>query len=571
MDNQRFMLWVTLGFLLWLSYQAWQQDYSSQLTQPPAQTEVAEPADFLQETLPELPTAAPAAAEPPTGESFAIEGLEQPQTQAKPRQPARSDNAPVIHVSTDVFDLEIGLEGGDIRDALLKAYPVAKNQPNEKVSLLSAAKADPYKLQTGLRTTKGAKAPDYHAWFRTDQPAYQLADGKDELRVELHWSDGQGIKAVKQYTFRRGEYGIQVKTTVSNGSDSNWTGADYLRILRKNKKQKRSMRDVETFSFNGPVFYDGEKYEKLDADEIQDGEMDGSYRNGWLASIQHHFLTAAVPPAGQAYVYRGSVRQVGEQQSLNELLALGPAQIIQPGQSHVFENTLFVGPKLTDQLEEVADGLRLTVDYGWLTIISQPLFWLLNKVFGVVGNWGWAILIVTALLKLLFFKLTETSGKSMAKMRKLQPRIKMLQERYKDDREALSKGMMEMYKREKVNPVAGCLPMLVQMPVFLSFYWVLVESVEMRQAPFILWITDLSSRDPYFILPVLMGAAMFGQFKLNPAPPDPMQAKIFMIMPLVITGFMAFFPSGLVLYWFSNTLLSIAQQWRINKVIEAAG
>ena len=568
MDNQRFILWITLGFLLWLSYQAWQQDYAPQSPEPARQTDVAVPASGLPDSLPEITTETTGGSiEPSSTQPSAIERLGQPQ----PPQPAQADDAPVVHVSTDVFDLEIGLQGGDIRDAILKAYPQAKDRPDEKVSLLSASPADLYQLQTGLRTTQGASAPDYRAWFRTGQPAYRLADGTDELLVELHWNDGQGISAVKRYTFQRGEYGIQVETTVTNGSDASWTGADYLRIRRNNRKPERSMLDVETFSFKGPVFYDGEKYGKLDSDEIQDGEIDGSYSNAWLASIQHHFLTAAVPPAGKDYVYRGSVRPIGDKQFIDELLALGPGQIIQPGQSHTFEGSLFVGPKLTDQLEELAGGLRLTVDYGWLTIISQPLFWLLNMVHGFIGNWGWAILVVTVLLKLLFFKLTETSGKSMAKMRKLQPRIKLLQERYKDDREALSKTMMELYKREKVNPVAGCLPMLVQMPVFLAFYWVLLESVEMRQAPFMLWITDLSSRDPYFILPVLMGAAMFGQFKLNPAPPDPVQAKVFMLMPLMMTGMMAFFPSGLVLYWFSNTLLSIAQQWRINKAIEATG
>lgn len=561
MDNQRFILWVTLGFLLWLSYQAWQQDYAQAVFQPGSQPAIAERADSLQDTLPDIVIETSSAAmDPATIQPSAIDSL----GQAQPPQPVQANKAPVIHVSTDVFDLEIGLQGGDIRRATLKAYPVAKDRPEQKITLLSSNPADLYQLQTGLRTTEGASAPDFQAWFRTEQPDYRLADGENELQVKLQWNDGHGISGIKQYTFRRGEYGIQVKTTISNGSDANWTGADYLRIRRDNEKQERSMFDVETFSFKGPVFYDGEKYEKLDSDEIRAGEIDGTYSNAWIASIEHHFLTAAVPPAG--YTYRGSVRQ-----NIDELLALGPAHVIQPGQSHTFEGALFIGPKLTDQLEDLASGLRLTVDYGWLTIISQPLFWLLNKAYGYIGNWGWAILTVTLLLKLLFFKLTETSGKSMAKMRKLQPRIKLLQERYKDDREALSKGMMEMYKREKVNPVAGCLPMLVQMPVFLAFYWVLLESVEMRQAPFMLWITDLSSRDPYFILPVLMGAAMFGQFKLNPAPPDPMQAKIFMFMPLMMTGMMAFFPAGLVLYWFSNTLLSIAQQWRINKVIEAAG
>jgi YidC/Oxa1 family membrane protein insertase len=564
MDNQRFILWITLGFLLWLSYQQWQLDFNSPGARPVTETGILEPSlelsDSLPDSLPEIEMADSADGVPPGGDAPTIESVDQPEPAA------RTENAPVVHVKTDVFDLEIGLQGGDITGATLEAYPVAKNQPDTKVRLLSTDPADLYQLQTGLRTTQDASAPDYQAWFRTEQPAYRLADGSDELRVDLHWNDGNGVSAVKQYTFRRGEYGVLIKTTVTNASDASWTGADYLRIRRNNRKQERSMLDVETFSFKGPVFYDGEKYEKLDSDEIQDEEMDGTFSNGWLASIQHHFLTAAVPPAGQDYVYRGTVRQ-----NTDELLALGPGHLIQPGQSHTFEGSLFVGPKMTNQLEAMAGGLRLTVDYGWLTILSQPLFWLLNKVHSFVGNWGWAILIVTVLLKLLFFKLTATSGKSMAKMRKLQPRIKLLQERYKDDREALSKNMMEMYKREKVNPVAGCLPMLVQMPVFLAFYWVLLESVEMRQAPFILWITDLSSRDPYFILPVLMGAAMFGQFKLNPAPPDPVQAKVFMLMPLMMTGMMAFFPSGLVLYWFSNTLLSIAQQWHINKAIEAQG
>jgi YidC/Oxa1 family membrane protein insertase len=226
---------------------------------------------------------------------------------------------------------------------------------------------------------------------------------------------------------------------------------------------------------------------------------------------------------------------------------------------------------LQNQLKEAAPGLELTVDYGLLTIISQPLFWVLQKIHGVVGNWGWAIILLTVLIKLVFYKLSETSGKSMAKMRKLQPRIKSLQERYKDDRQALSQAMMAMYKREKVNPAAGCLPILVQMPVFLALYWVLLESVETRQAPFILWIQDLSSKDPYFILPLLMGITMFIQQKLNPAPPDPVQAKVMMALPIVFTVFFAFFPAGLVLYWFTNNLLSIAQQWRINRVVEAGG
>jgi YidC/Oxa1 family membrane protein insertase len=250
---------------------------------------------------------------------------------------------------------------------------------------------------------------------------------------------------------------------------------------------------------------------------------------------------------------------------------IGPTHTIAPDSEQTFETTLFVGPKLQSQLEQVTPTLKLTVDYGWLTIISEPLFWLLSKIERVVNNWGLAIIIVTILIKLVFYKLTQASGRSMAKMREIQPRMKALQERYKDDRQQLSQAMMELYKREKVNPAAGCLPILIQMPFFLAFYWVLLESVEMRQAPFALWIDDLSARDPYFILPFIMGVAMFVQQKLNPTPADPMQARVMQIMPIVFTVFFAFFPSGLVLYWVTNTILSIAQQWRINKVVEEEG
>ncbi len=248
-------------------------------------------------------------------------------------------------------------------------------------------------------------------------------------------------------------------------------------------------------------------------------------------------------------------------------LIRSPSLIVRPGAEVTFETSAFIGPKLQNQLEDLDESLKLTVDYGWLTIISQPLFWLLSKVYAFVGNWGMAIILVTILIKMAFYKLTEASGRSMAKMREIQPRMKALQDRYKDDKQALSQAMMELYKREKVNPAAGCLPILIQMPFFLAFYWVLLESVEMRQAPFALWITDLSSRDPYFILPLIMGAAMLFQQRLNPAPADPVQAKVMQVMPIMFTGFFAFFPSGLVLYWVTNTLLSIAQQWYINKIV----
>jgi YidC/Oxa1 family membrane protein insertase len=282
-----------------------------------------------------------------------------------------------------------------------------------------------------------------------------------------------------------------------------------------------------------------------------------------MAEMQHHFVSAAVPPAADPTDYT-----LGLEGQHSVLSFRGPLKSVPAGTTAQFSEKLFVGPKLQEQLKAVAPKLERTVDYGKLTILAEPLFWVLQKVYAFVGNWGWSIIIVTILLKLLFYKLTETSGRSMAKMRTIAPRIKSIQERYKDDREQLAKQTMELYKREKINPVAGCLPIVVQIPVFLAFYWVLLESVEMRQAPFALWIQDLSSKDPYFILPAIMGVWMYGQFKLNPAPPDPMQAKVFAFMPLIMTVMMAWFPSGLVLYWITNTVLSIAQQWNINRVVE---
>jgi YidC/Oxa1 family membrane protein insertase len=287
-------------------------------------------------------------------------------------------------------------------------------------------------------------------------------------------------------------------------------------------------------------------------------------RNGWVAALQHHFVSAIVPPRDGTY--RFTLNVAGTQYLL---AATGPGQTIAPGASGSFSDTLFVGPKLQSQLEATAPELDRVADYGRLWFLARPLFLALAFVHGLTGNWGVAIIAVTFLLKLLFYPLSEASGRSMARMKTLQPRIKNLQETYADDREKLGRAMMELYKREKINPVAGCLPIIIQIPVFIAFYWVLLESVEMRQAPFAFWIHDLSARDPWFILPAIMAVAMFVQYKLNPAPPDPVQAKVFMIMPLAMSVTFAFFPAGLVLYWVTNTVLSIAQQWNINRRIAA--
>ncbi|HEX6259259.1 MAG TPA: membrane protein insertase YidC, partial [Woeseiaceae bacterium] len=544
-------VWAAFGLMLWFTYQAWVQDYGAkpapQSQSPPAAEGVA-PSEEEPAQLPELPSG----------------DVTQPQLESTPSLPGddASGTSGVVRVVTDVLDVEISTRGGTLQKAVLLRYPVAKDRPDVLVQLLSAGPPDTGLIQTGLRAATEGPEANHLAEFRTEATEYRL-DGREELLVPLTWDDGQGLRVVKQYRFTRGSYIIDVQQTVANDAGKEWRGAPYAQIQRHSYPQDRSMFDVDSYSFHGPVVYDGERSTKLDRDDLlSDGPMTLSATNGWIASIQHHFLSAVVPTAESEQRYSVSIRN-----DIAVASVIGSAQAVPPGESVSFDTTLFVGPKLQSQLEDVSPTLKLTVDYGWLTILSEPLFWLLSKVHSVVGNWGLAIILVTVLIKLVFYKLTETSGRSMAKMREIQPRMKALQERYKDDRQQLSQAMMDLYKREKVNPAAGCLPILIQMPFFLAFYWVLLESVEMRQAPFALWITDLSSRDPYFILPLIMGAAMFFQQKLNPAPADPVQAKVMQIMPIVFTGFFAFFPSGLVLYWVTNTLLSIAQQWHINKVV----
>ncbi|HJP38177.1 MAG TPA: membrane protein insertase YidC [Gammaproteobacteria bacterium] len=559
MDNIRLFLWMGLGVLIWLSYQTWQKDYaptptaldSAGLSSPGLQD--AEP---MIDDLPSLPELSASELSPGTTLST---------TNNTRTGVGQISAANVIHVQTDVLDIKINLDGGDLQFAKLPAYPVTKGDPNNSVQLLSGDPANLFVLGSGLYSQEGVPAPNHRSKFTATQDEYVLADGQNQLVVTLHWQGENGLSAEKIYRFYRGSYAIGLDQVFYNAGTEPYRAGSYLQIKRKYRPPERSMFDVDSYSFVGPVIYDGEKYKKLDAEDLGEEPFDQAITHGWIASIQHHFLVAAVPPAEAARKYTSTF---DGNFTLTRVMD-SAATSIPVGDQAVFESTLFVGPKLQAQLAEVADGLKLTVDYGRLTVLAQPLFWLLQKIFDIVGNWGWTIVIVTLLIKLVFYKLTEKSGRSMAKMRKIAPRLKAVQERHKDDREALSRAMMELYKREKVNPAAGCWPMLIQIPFFIAFYWVLLESVEMRQAPFMLWITDLSTRDPFFILPLLMGGAMFYQQKLNPPPPDPMQAKIMQFLPLIFTGMFAFFPAGLVLYWLTNSVLSMAQQWRINKVLGA--
>jgi YidC/Oxa1 family membrane protein insertase len=551
MDNIRILLWMSMVTMMWFVYRAWVTDYPPVTAPVPAQ-QTAVPGVTAPPQLPELVPTAGALPEitPP---ALAVDAGA---TSAAP--------ASTVSVTTDVLELLIDLQGGDLVRADVPQYPVDKDQPDVAMRLLDYPADSRWVFQTGFRGIAEGPEPNHLGSFTTASEQYVLSDSSEELVVALDWENDGPLRARKIYTFKRGLYSVELNLEIENRSDEVWSGAPYAQMFRRHIPVDRSYTSVDSYSFTGPVLYDGDQYEKLDVEDLITEPVNQTVAGGWLASIQHHFLAAAVPPVEDVVRYQAVTR--GSDYLLS---ALGQVREIAPGSSDVYPLQLFVGPKVQDQLSVTGESLELTVDYGMLTILSQPLFWLLSKVHGYVQNWGLAIILVTVLIKLAFYKLTQASGRSMAKMRKLQPRMKALQERFKDDRQALSQAMMELYKKEKVNPAAGCLPILIQMPFFFAFYWVLIESVEIRQAPFMLWITDLSSRDPFFVLPLLMGAAMLMQTRLNPAPPDPVQAKVMQIMPVAFTALFAFFPAGLVLYWLTNTALSILQQWRINKVVGA--
>ena len=580
MPNTRMLLWFALAAILYLNYETWMHDYpaagaQSSLSQPvsgapsnasslgdsvPQAASVAQPATTAPGTNAPIASAlaASTATTPAAPDAFtAPPALATAESAASPSQP--------LHVTTDVLDVVINLKGGELDQADLLKYPLRKDTPNIPVRLMShEPPASLYLLQTGLIGGAGEAAPTHLATWSSAGKSFALAADAKELRVPLTWTDGQGLNVTKTFVFSRGLYSVDLVYDVENTGGTPRKLAAYSQFLRHWEHASRSYFDVETYSFKGPAVYDGAKSRDLNVENETDSKFSETITNGWLASLQHQFVSAIVPPADQPYKYQ---LQVSGKEYL--LSATGPMVEVAGGGKAQFHEKLFVGPKLQSQLAATAPHLERTVDFGILTVLAQPLFATLNWVHGLIGNWGWSIIIVTALIKLLFYPLSQASGRSMAKMRTVAPRMKQIQETFKDDREKLGRAMMELYKKEKINPLAGCLPMLVQIPFFISFYRVLLESVEMRQAPFLLWVNDLSSRDPYFVLPLLMGAAMFAQFKLNPAPPDPMQAKIMQFMPLVMTGMMAWFPCGLVLYWLTNTLLTIAQQWRVNQVVEA--
>ncbi len=469
-----------------------------------------------------------------------------------------------IRVVTDSLEVTIDLAGGDITRVGLPRHPAKLDTPRDPFILLENTDQRVYIAQSGLIGKDGIDK-SARAEFSASKQEYRLSEGEDKLVVDLTWRGSDAVKITKRYTFTRGDYLIQLDYLINNQSDQRWQGNLFGQIKRDNSEAPTSSSGLGLHPFLGAAITTQEDhFAKYSFEDIADKPFKQQIQGGWISLIQHYFISAWIPAADQANTY--SMRST--RSGYNIIGFTAPALNVDPGKSAMASAAFYAGPKDQYRLREISPYLDLVVDYGWLWWIAQPLFWLLTKIHSFVGNWGVAIILLTVLVKGAFFQLSATSYRSMARMRKVQPKMVEIRERFSEDKQKQSQAMMELYRKEKVNPMGGCLPILVQMPVFIALYWVLMESVELRQAPFILWLKDLSVMDPYFVLPLIMGVCMWFAQKLNPPPPDPMQAKVMQWLPVMFTFFFLWFPAGLVLYWVVNQMLSIAQQWVITRQIE---
>ncbi len=549
LEQLRTLLIVGMCVVAFLMWQQWRIDYGPAPTEAPSAT---------REGGGEVPPAAPATLSEDAGVPEIPSGAIEEQVAPATTAPSVTERE-VVSVTTDVVSVEIDLAGGNLHRLELLHYPVSVDRPDLPFRLLGEIEPDIFVAQSGLLSA--ADAPNHRARFRSARREYALGDA-DELDVRLDWESDGPIGVTKVYTFRRDSYLIDVSYEIRNNADMPWAGRLYGQFLRAEVPPEGGL--FRTYTYTGGVISGPEKpYEKIEFSDMAKNMLERETSGGWVAMIQHYFAGAWIPD--QSAINRFySLEPDGVRYVLG---LMTPGVQVQPGDSSVLRIGLYVGPKVQARMEAAAPNLKRAVDYGWLWLIAQPLFWLLDWIHGVVGNWGWSIIILTLLVKLAFFHLSAASYKSMARMRKVQPRITAIRDRYGGDKAQMNQKMMELYREEKINPLGGCLPIVVQIPVFIALYWVLLESVELRQASFVFWLKDLSVYDPFFVLPLMMGATMFIQQKLNPAPPDPLQARIMMALPFVFTFLFLFFPSGLVLYWFINNLLSIAQQWIITRKI----
>jgi len=563
MGNYRLSLIFSAVLLSLLVWQAWQADYV--IPQQQKSSATSESTDL-----------------PILMEDSTIDRVDDKHTEELPQVQVEDDTpvstiaktvtktsvSNIIHVMTDLYQIDIDTRGGSVIRVLLNNYPTDIDVPEVKYELMGTDPSNYFISQSGLLAADKVPAPDHKSIYKAELSTYEMQESADSLEVALVW-EKSGIRVVKTFTFTRGDYLIGVSHQLENNSLEAWKGRQYRQLMRSEPAEQPGDNGL-LVTYTGAAYYSPEEhYQKEKFDNIQDEKLSVDVVDGWIAMLQHYYLAAWVPNRDEKNHFYTNVTN----QNIQPRYVIGaysPAVKLEPGEKFNFTSGFLAGPKLQYKLEEIATGLELSVDYTFLTLIAKPIFWALTKIHNVVGNWGWAIIFLTIVIKMMFFHLSAKSYRSMANMRKLTPRIQAMKERYTDDKAGMNQAMMELYKKEKVNPLGGCLPILVQIPVFISLYWVLLEAVELRHAPFIFWLNDLSEMDPYFILPLLMGVSMFIQQKLNPQPPDPMQAKIMMSLPFVFTIFFAFFPSGLVLYWVVNNILSISQQWYITQKIEKA-
>ncbi|TAK72098.1 MAG: membrane protein insertase YidC [Betaproteobacteria bacterium] len=544
MDTQRLILFFVFSFSLLLLWDAWQKEHrppvaaiAQSAQQSAAQATVPSPSVPKQATT--APPQKPGDAIPPTK---AVQGKHEK-----------------LRVKTDNLVADIDLQGGDIvRLEFLKQ----KDTLDEKLNFVLLTPEFRYAAQSGLI---GPGLPTHKTVYSADAREYALTDGQDKLQVRLEAAGPEGVKTVKTLTFHRSSYAIDIAHEIVNGSATPLAAHAYFQLLRDSKSPPGDSAMLNTYT--GPAIYtEQEKFHKLAFGDLDKGKasVPRATDNGWIAMLQHYFVSAWLPKEKTQREYYAKRLE----DNLYSVGVIVPVAVIAPNTSGSVSVSLYAGPQEQDALKSIAPGLDLVVDYGWLTVVAAPLFWLLQFLYKWVGNWGVAIILLTVLIKAVFFPLSAASYKSMAKMKLVTPRMTKLREQYGNDRARLNQAMMDLYKTEKINPLGGCLPIVVQIPVFISLYWVLLASVELRHAPFYLWIHDLSAQDPYYVLPLLMMGSMVIQTKLNPVPPDPVQAKVMMIMPFAFGVMFFFFPAGLVLYWLVNNILSIAQQWQITRMIE---
>ncbi len=535
-ENIRLLLVILLSFVGLLLWEAWQRDYGPRPTSEPVALETPPI------STPAVPTPTPAT--PPATASAT---------------PATSQ--PPLKIETDILALEVNPVGGVLQKLTLLKYVDSADKNLSAHELLSKAPDKEFLAEAGL---KGAEvSADHYTLFESPQTSYALAPGQDVLEVPLRWRSSNGLVVTRTLVFRRGSYAVEERFDVQNTGSSTWTFNHYQQLKRLSIPAGWEL--VPTFS-GVAVSTPEQHYGKHNFDDLNDQPIDVDVTAGWIAVVEHYFLAALIPdPAVKQHFYSYAL-------TTNRYIVgyYGPAVTVPSGGSATVSNRLYLGPKLQETLPTIAPGLELTVDYGVLWFIAQFLFSVLKILHTALGNWGWSIVVLTVLIKLAFYPLSAAGYRSMARMRAVQPRLLQLRERYAEDKAKLNQAMMDMYKQEKINPLGGCFPILVQIPVFISLYWMILESIELRQAPFVLWIHDLSAKDPFYVLPALMLISMVIQTRLNPTPPDPIQAKVMQIMPIAFGVFFAFFPAGLVLYWLVNNVLSISQQWYITRQIEKA-